>query len=169
MQNKPIITLTKHNIVDVINDKIKNDKSFVVPHVANCVHVMGAGVALALKTAFPEVYEADLTTVKTYNKLGSISMGKFATSSDAYFVNMYAQYHYKHANDCIPEGYIHTFPLRYDALYSAMTRVHTMFSSNRYELVFPMFGAGLSGGNWNIIEAMINELWPEYRKTLVVL
>jgi O-acetyl-ADP-ribose deacetylase (regulator of RNase III) len=46
----------------------------VIIHGCNCQCVMGAGIAKAIKQAFPEAYNADKATVKgSRTKLGSLS------------------------------------------------------------------------------------------------
>jgi len=45
---------------------------------------------------------------------------------------------------------------RYDAINTALKKVNAYAIKYRYTVHCPRFGAGLAGGNWNVIEALIN-------------
>ena len=57
---------------------------------------MGAGIALAIKTTFPEAYKADLKTTKgDREKLGHYSSATVEREGHQItIVNAYTQYHY---------------------------------------------------------------------------
>lgn len=50
----------KGNLIEAL----KSGSVQAIAHQANCFNTMGSGVALAIKNAFPEAYEADCKTVK---------------------------------------------------------------------------------------------------------
>lgn len=61
-------------------------------------------------------------------------------------------------------------PLRYSALVSCMEKIKSCILSRRLlnrnnpyntEIHCPKFGAGLGGGNWDIIEELIEEIWVD--------
>ena len=63
-----------------------------IGHQSNCFNTMGSGVALAVKSAFPEAYAADCTTVKgDKSKLGSMSC---CMTPKGPIFNLYGQYTY---------------------------------------------------------------------------
>src|SRR5689334_9617820 len=76
------------------------DRHFdVIVHGCNCQCVMGAGIALAIRNAFPEAYAADAATTKgDRGKLGSISFAKVVRDGHGItVVNGYTQFHWRGA------------------------------------------------------------------------
>jgi O-acetyl-ADP-ribose deacetylase (regulator of RNase III) len=107
---------------------------------------MGAGIAPQIKAKYPEAYEADCkTTSGDITKLGTITHTENTTPI---VVNIYSQYDTKGRR----QGKI---DLDYDALRSGLREVKNKFSGKRIGM--PKIGAGLAGGDWNIIEKMIEE------------
>jgi len=101
---------------------------------------MGAGIAKAIKSEFPEAYIADLDTKKSdRNKLGTIS---FALTQhrdhQILVVNAYTQFHWRGAG----------IKVDYEALKRCFTEIKQNFSGKR--IGYPLVGAGLAGGDWNI-------------------
>lgn len=51
-------------------------------------------------------------------------------------------------------------PIRYAALMRCLERIETACRGiQNVEIHAPKFGAGLAGGDWNVIEPIINEIW----------
>lgn len=51
-------------------------------------------------------------------------------------------------------------PLFYNHLSMCMDRVaHFMLGEQYYEVICPMFGSGLAGGDWNFVEKLIEDCW----------
>ena len=120
------------------------DKFDVIVHGCNCFKTMGAGIALSIKTKFPEAFECD----KDFNtntpdlRLGKISYTK---TSIPIIVNAYTQYGYKRkAGEVLAD---------YDAIRSSMIEIKKQFSGKKIGM--PKIGAGLAGGDWEIIEDII--------------
>jgi ribA/ribD-fused uncharacterized protein len=123
----------------------------VIAHGCNCFCVMGAGIAPQIKNKYPEAYAVDCeTTAGDVNKLGTITYTKNTTPT---VVNIYSQYDTKGRR----EGKI---DLDYDALRSGMQAIKDNFSGKRIGM--PKIGAGLAGGDWDVIEKIIiDELFGE--------
>lgn len=66
----------------------------VIIHGCNCMHTMGAGIALQIKRTFPDAYNADLQTPLGASKLGTISFAQIPMTSLC-VVNGYTQVHWK--------------------------------------------------------------------------
>ncbi len=116
----------------------------VICHGANCFCVMGAGIAKQIKYEYPEACIADRMTIKGDNsKLGTIS---YTHDIDGVIVvNAYTQYGYGRGGiNC-----------DYNAIRSCMKIIKEKFSDKRIGL--PLIGAGLAGGDWNIIKQIIEE------------
>ena len=128
-------------------DLVRDAEQFeLISHCCNCFCTMGSGIAPLIKTKFPEAYEVDCETRKGDKlKLGSIS---HTVGTTPIVVNIYGQYGYWGRN----EG---KMDLDYDALRSGFKNIKEKFSGKR--MGFPMLGAGLAGGDWNVIESIIIE------------
>jgi O-acetyl-ADP-ribose deacetylase (regulator of RNase III) len=125
----------------------------VIAHVANCFNTMGSGVALAIKQAYPMAYEADCQTVKgDRTKLGGFTVG---FTPQGMIVNMYAQYNYG------KDGALY---LQYEALEKALQSLKFLVDcdDSGKPLGMPKIGCGTAGGDWNIVEAMINRIFEGY-------
>ena len=119
----------------------------VIVHGCNCQCAMGKGIALSIKQQFPEAYDADLRTAKgDRGKLGSISRAEVERPPARFtVVNAYTQFHYR------GKGVL----ADYDAIRSAFRQVRRQFTGRR--IGYPKIGAGLAGGDWSVISAIIDE------------
>ena len=125
----------------------KDGEFDVIVHGCNCFHRMGAGIAKAIRKAFPEAEEADLkTSLRDRSKLGSISWAEVELPGGSLVVvNAYTQYHYgggKRRADC-------------DAIRQAFREVKARFGDRR--IGYPKIGAGLARGDWDTINQIIDE------------
>lgn len=106
----PTINLTQSDITDTTyhtvvvhphGDLIEAIKHPTTPldiviQCCNCFHVMGKGIALALRTLFPEVLEVDKQSPKgLMAKLGTYTTA-LSNTQHTTIVNLYGQYNYGH-------------------------------------------------------------------------
>lgn len=119
----------------------------VIIHGCNCFCTMGAGIAKIIKQKFPEAYQADLETDKgVKSKLGSISWAKSKTlNGELIIVNGYTQYNWRGRG----------VKADYKAIRKVFKLVKEEFSGLR--IGYPAIGAGLAGGDWEIISGIISE------------
>ena len=136
----------------VEGDLLKLAKDFdVIVHGCNCHHTMGAGIARQIKRKYPQAFEADKTTVKGHpGKLGHISQAVIDHSLTV--VNAYAQFNLG------PD-------LRLDALRACFRKIKQLHSGKR--IAYPRIGAGLAGGDWEVISKIIDEELEGEDHTLV--
>ena len=129
----------------------------VIIHGCNCHCSMGAGIAKAIRTQFPEAYEADTATVSgDRDKLGTISFAQVARDGHQFtIVNGYTQF--DHSGSAVL--------VDYDAVRSVMKSVKSQFSGKR--IGYPKIGAGLARGDWNRISKIISEELKDEDHTLV--
>ena len=125
----------------------------VIVHGCNCFHTMGAGIAKELSNRYPQVLKADIDyTIKgDRSKLGGYTYVEIVTASGHKFivVNAYTQYYYGRPK----KG---TGPIvDYSALETAFRTIAKNYKHLR--IGYPRIGAGLAGGSWLIIEAIINK------------
>lgn len=136
------IEYRKGNLLDVTEG--------IIVHGCNARGVMGSGVALAVKKKYPECYDiysgSDL-------ELGNVVW--YCVSRELWIANAITQEFYgtdkRHVNySAIAE----TFN---EVLRNAIKSVYPRYPM---EVHFPKIGAGLGGGDWSIIEQIINDCDP---------
>ena len=130
----------------------------VIVHGCNCQCTMGAGIAKAIKLQFPQAFAADQATVAgDRSKLGSYSSALAHNSLGQPFtiVNAYTQWHWRGAG----------IKADYEAIAQVMCAVARDFAGLR--IGYPLIGAGLAGGNWAHVSALIDEALAEQDHTLV--
>lgn len=133
----------KGNLLDV--------KSGHIVHGCNAQGVMGSGVALAVKNRYPTVFHSYLA--EHISSAGGLRLGR------AYSVDVTDQLVIWNA---ITQQYFGN-PGRncsYDAIETCFNHINQSVKENERvvkEIHIPLIGAGLGGGNWKIIETIINE------------
>jgi len=121
----------------------------VIVHGCNCFHTMGAGVAKEIKNRYPRAYDADVqhTEKGDDSKLGhytwAIVEGKAANVFT--IINAYTQFHYG-------RGGLH---VDYEAIRSVFALIKEDHPNKI--IAYPCIGAGLAGGDWSIIQTIINQ------------
>jgi O-acetyl-ADP-ribose deacetylase (regulator of RNase III) len=132
----------------------------VIAHGCNCFCTMGKGLALQIKEYFPEAYEVDCETDTGYpDKLGTCTAATINLTSGKVLdvVNAYTQFHYRGRESGTD----------YEALRGCMQHIKKTYAGKRIGL--PKIGAGLGGGDWAIISAIIEEELAGEDVTIVVL
>ncbi|WNT48272.1 phosphatase [Salmonella phage SPLA5a] len=157
----------KYKVGDLI-EAAKSGEINVFAHGCNCYCTMGSGIAPLIKEAFPKMYAADLKTEKgDKTKLGSFTWAVMNGGTLAGF-NLYSQYGYNRRKQGLRD-------LDYNALYDSMVamkkclQAHTDGSMMDRKIGFPKIGAGLAGGDWNVIEAMIKSVFFDCDVTVYIL
>ena len=115
----------------------------VIIHGCNAQGVMGAGVALAIRRAFPKAYK---DYRDEYEKFG-LRLGDVIWSNcDGRMIgNAITQNSYGRKG-------LH---LNYDALDRVMHRVGNRYNWSFHHIAMPKIGAGLAGGDWDRIAKII--------------
>lgn len=144
-------------------DALKSGEVFAIGHQANCFNTMNSGVARAIRAHFPDAWAVDQNTKRGSSaKLGGISVGVYngpGPDDVRLIYNLYGQYNYGYDK----QGYT-----KYDKLESAMIRMRDSLPT-RAKVGFPKIGAGLGGGDWVRIEAIIEEVFKDFDVTIYVL
>lgn len=129
----------------------------VVVHGCNCFCNMGAGIARQVKKDFPAAFVADQQTIpKDKNKLGTYSKAHIQEGDSAFvIINAYTQYNWR-GNGLKAD---------YDAIRRVFASIATDFAQAR--IGYPLIGAGLAGGDWQVIAAIIKQELAGLDHTLV--
>ena len=129
----------------IVGDLFKTDITHII-HGCNAQGVMGSGVAAIIRQQFPQAYYGyrDLWSVGTQSTVGDI---QFFPAHDKVIINAITQEFYGGAG------------LRwcsYDGIAEALSQIDTELEKQGItEVAMPMIGAGLAGGDWNVIEKII--------------
>lgn len=129
----------------------------VIVHGCNCRCAMERGIARGIRDAFPEAYQLDQRTEPgDRSKLGTIGVAEVRVGDHALaVVNAYTQFDYHGP-----------MPLAdYDAIRSAFAAIKQRFGGKR--IGYPKIGAGLAGGDWEVIAAIVEEELASEDHTLV--
>jgi O-acetyl-ADP-ribose deacetylase (regulator of RNase III) len=130
----------------------------VIVHGCNCYCCMGAGIAKQIEEQFPNAAMVDhKTKIADVTKLGtnSYSIEKNKNNKDFVIVNAYTQF-----------GYGSGLQVDYKALRSCFKKVKENCTGKR--IGYPLIGAGLAGGDWEIIKTIIKEELVNENHTLVI-
>ena len=130
------------NILDI--------KYGAICHQVNCRRVAGAGLALQIKSKWPEWYTY---YQKTNPTLGTTTIFPLQYNQGIWILSLYAQENYGHVKRYT----------NYDAFRKCLRDVN-WFTGVLHEhppVYFPYgIGCGLGGGQWSIIEKIIEEEVP---------
>ena len=134
---------------EVYGDLVKQADEFdVVIHGCNCMNTMGGGIAVALRVAYPGIYDADTIAYKAGKvRLGNMSI-HFEPSINTTFVNCYTQHDFKGRKTGKRD-------VDYFAIKECMQKVKKRFSGMKIGI--PLIGCGLAGGDWNLVSTIIDE------------
>jgi O-acetyl-ADP-ribose deacetylase (regulator of RNase III) len=117
-----------------------------IAHGCNARGVMGKGVALQVKTLFPQAYE-HYRNAWLWNNALVIGTVQVVDCGSKTIINAITQRDYARSlND--PNRYV-----SYDALADCMAEINRQIPGQ--QLALPRIGAQLGGGNWEIIERII--------------
>jgi len=125
----------------------------IIAQCCNCFNTMGAGVAAAIAQEYPEAVEADNETKKgDKSKLGSLSLcvvkdpTTHKNQAIKAIANLYGQFGFARDNRAV----------NYEAMYSALVEFRDKLKPAVKTVAFPYkMGCGLAGGDWRIVEKMI--------------
>ena len=156
--------------IEVIKGDVLSIKEGIIVHGCNCQGVMGGGVALSIRNQFPTVYNLYR---KQYELQGFLELGTIQTVNVApnkYIINAMTQKYFG------PGSVTGSTYVSYYAIRECFKQVNEFAAGfidlgNPLAVCFPKIGAGLGGGDWDIIESIIEEelSYPGIEKTLFIL
>lgn len=120
----------------------------IISHICNNENKWGAGFVLALSAKWKQP-EANYRAMDEH-VLGDVII--VPVEDNISVANMIAQ------DGVVSKNNPNYVPIRYDALLSALTMVNIEAKRTNASIHAPKFGAGLAGGNWKIIEAIIESV-----------
>ena len=132
---------------------LQNNEVDYIAHGVNCSDGFGAGLARQIAKQYPATRKH---YHMTFDKFGW-KLGDVCVTPDK-ILNCATQQTYG------PNGMKY---VSYDAIEKCMSFINAAYQGNRIGL--PKIGAGLGGGNWNIIEKIIEETLTDVDVTIYTL
>lgn len=126
--------------IEVIHGDILTAKEDIIVHQVNCQGVMGAGLALAIKRKYPNVYDKykiACNTMQPEDLLGKIQLIK--THDNKMVCNLFGQLNYGR----------NKVQTDYEAITMCFDKIYRYAKLNNLTVAIPYnIGCGLAGGNW---------------------
>lgn len=134
----------------------ENGEFDVIIHGCNCFHTMGAGIALQIANMYPQARDADFESA--YG-----NTGKMGDYSEATIMTMFGGVTIINAYTQFSTG---GFAVSYDAIDKVFKKI-AKDTDKSLSIGYPMIGAGLAGGDWDIIKVIIDKALEGFNHTLV--
>jgi O-acetyl-ADP-ribose deacetylase (regulator of RNase III) len=143
----------------VVKGNLLTSDCTVLAHQANCYSTMGAGIAKQIKDRWPEVFAADRSYPAPVGakRLGKVSHALVDNNTRLVF-NLYGQLAYG-------AGKKQTDYVALESAFSEMLKQLSLAGERFFSMKIgvPMgMGAGLAGGDWNIISEMLDRVSTQY-------
>lgn len=141
--------------------------SGIIAHGCNAQGVMGSGVAALVKAKYPGAFEQYVADLEMLSKdeayagmspLGYVSFWSLTDLNDALLEDGLL------IANCITQnlfGRDGSKFVSYDAIYTCFSTLERIAIATGMTINIPRIGAGLGGGDWNAIEAIINSVCKE--------
>lgn len=137
-----------------IKQDITTVTSGLIMHGVNCLHAMGSGVALAIKTKWPIVYENYMNMPSGKDVLGVTHI--MSVSEGLYVANCYTQLNY---------GYDGSKYADVDALRDCIKDCFVFASANEFDINTPRIASDRGGLDWDWevapLFSMLNIEYPD--------
>lgn len=128
----------------------------IIAHGCNCRGGYGSGVAYMMAMRYPKAREMYLEKFEDEGwKLGDVQFVR--THDGKVIANCATQAAY------LPRGKCHA---DYAAIHASMNAVRDFAKTNHKSVAIPKIGAGLAGGDWKVIEKILNRVFSDYDVTV---
>lgn len=147
-------------------------KNIMIIHCCNDIGAWGSGFVIPLAQKYPKtrsmykewhfrgILEDDAHR-DVFFELGETQFVKVDKDNSIWVANMIGQ----HGCGIDDKG---NPPIRYDAIRQCLKSVSKVCKEYNLSIQMPKFGAGLAGGDWNIIQSIIEEELNDIRKILFI-
>lgn len=148
--------------MEYIQGDITNETSGLIIHGVNCQGAMGSGVALALKTKWPQIYTAYKEHKQGKSVLGQVQF--VYITDDLYVGNCWTQEFFG------GDGGVYADKT---AIQHALVRAFDFCDDRGLELKSPKIAAGLAGLDWELdvvpIFELVQVLYPDVKVKIFVI
>ncbi len=137
--------MLKYKKGNLVTAWLSNEVDILV-HSCNCFHTFGSGIAKEIRERIPEAYQADLKTERgSVFKLGDYT--QYEAPNGQLVINLYGQYDYGRTGQRYTE---------YGSLNLGLGLLgNNLDLSKPYVIGVPKLGCGLGGGDWELVESML--------------
>ena len=144
--------------INYIHEDLFTTPCDVIAHGCNVQGVMGSGVAKLIKEKYFNAYQ-EYYNLYTQGKLtlGTVQIVKF---SQKYIANCVTQRYYGKENKVYVD---------YEAFAECMKKLNYVGKSKNLTIAMPKIGSGLGGGNWDILEEIIEEEFQDVVPNVYIL
>lgn len=136
-------------MLKVVTGNLLNETRGILVHGVNCRGRMGAGIALELRKKYPQIYKAYMDTGHYERWQSRLLLGfvNFVPITDELVIaNAFTQEDY---------GTDGRRFVSYDAIDHCFASINQYAIKTGLPVKYPKIGAGLAGGCWDIISAII--------------
>ncbi|MDT0160376.1 macro domain-containing protein [Bacillus sp. AG4(2022)] len=146
-------------MIRMLEGNILNAPENIIGHQVNCQGVMGAGLAIQIRSKYPEVYTNYKEFVAEYrNKLLLGKMQLVTCGENKWVANLFGQFSYGRRKPV----YTH-----YGALEDALRDLKNFAKEHGLSVALPYgIGCGLAGGDWEDVYAIIDGVFHNYEVVL---
>lgn len=150
-------------IYEVEGDLLEAQENLIL-HQTNCRGKMGSGVAKQIRDKWSEVYDEYRNLVGQYSNpaslLGISQIVLVNPIDNQYVVNLFSQLNY---------GYDGQRYTDYEALYVALEETARFARTHNLSVALPKFmGCDRGGASWDIVYAMIEEVFKNHTQPIVI-
>lgn len=137
-------------------DLLEAEEAIIV-HQVNCQGVMGAGIAAQIRKKWPEVYRDYIFYFNGHRSrpdlLGEVRFTMIKKENYCkYIASLFGQENYGRGGRFT----------NYEALYEGLEHIAFVTKAlKKKSVAMPKIGCGLAGGEWKIVEAMIETLFKD--------
>ena len=130
---------------------VLNSGETLIVHGCNCFCTMGSGIAGQIRRQYPEAtFADDKTAPGDETKLGTYTWAM--CKNKTVIINAYTQY--KFGTDEVHADY--------GAIETALTQIVQDFKSFGKPIAMPKIGCGLAGGDWTVVEEILQRIVDRY-------
>lgn len=135
---------------------LSNEEIDILAHGVNCSGGFGSGIAGQIAKEYPIVKQEYLYIYNTISwRLGKIQI---VDINKRLIINCATQQYY--GRD--PQSQPNNRYCDYEAISKCMAELYKLVYKENLKIGIPRIGCGLAGGNWDIVEAIINEAFSDY-------
>lgn len=150
--------MTTQHTQQIVFGNILSVQNGIIVHGCNAKGVMGAGVALAVRRAYPEAFKAYRQIFESEGlQLGTVNF--VPINEHLVIANAITQedYNRSHGPECM---------IDYNAIRKCFRVIANEAKAKKLSVHYPMIGAGLGGGDWDTIQAIIEDELFDVERTL---
>lgn len=138
----------------IFGDATIASKNTIIAHVCNDIGVWGAGFVLAISKKWKEPERQYKNLDERYRAVGYVQLVSVDNENKIIVANMIGQNNTHKNVFGVP-------PINYAAIKICLEKVFDFAVKYKFSVQMPRIGCGLAGGDWFIIETIINNLLNE--------